>query len=175
MMREQQHVEKPFRVGVFDTVAQADAAVRNLLGAGFTRDQLAVICSDKYKEHFFKSLPTPKPAGSYTGEAVVAGGAIGATIGGLALAVTALATGGATLLAYGTILVGGGALAGSFTGAMTTRGFKKEIADYYDQAVQRGKILVAVELEGEGHEARLAQAERILAEAGVQPIALTEG
>src|SRR4051812_8805799 len=50
---EQLQVEKPFRVGVFDTVAHADRAVRNLLAAGFTKDKLSVICSDRYKEQFF--------------------------------------------------------------------------------------------------------------------------
>ena len=33
--------EKPFRVGVFSTVPQADRAVRNLLSAGFPKEQLA--------------------------------------------------------------------------------------------------------------------------------------
>jgi hypothetical protein len=58
---------------------------------------------------------------------------------------------------------------------MMTRGFEKEIADYYEQAVQKGKILVAVEVHGAGEEQRLAKAERILAEAGSEPVALPEG
>jgi hypothetical protein len=60
----QQTVEKPFRVGVFDTVAQAEQAVHRLLDAGFTRDQLAVVCSDRHKEELFRQehLHTP-PAG----------------------------------------------------------------------------------------------------------------
>ena len=56
-----------------------------------------------------------------------------------------------------------------------TRGFEKEIADYYDAEVRLGKILVAVEVEGEGHQARLAEAERVFAEAGAEPVALVEG
>jgi hypothetical protein len=170
-----QPVDKPFRVGVFDTVAHADRAVRNLLAAGFKKSQLAVMCSDKYKEDFFHNLPTPEQAGSHTAGGVMVGGVVGATIGGLLLAATAVTTGGATLLAYGTVLIGGGAFAGSFTGAMMTRGFENEIVNYYDQAVQRGKILVAVEVEGKGKEPRLAEAERILEQAGVEPQALPEG
>ena len=171
----QQVADKPFRVGIFGTVAQADRAVRLLLAAGFTKDQLAVICSDEYKEQFFRDLPTPEPAGAHTTKAMVAGGVIGATVGGLALAASALVTGGASLLIAGPALVGGAAIAGTFTGAMATRGFEKEIADYYDQAVQRGKILVAAEVHGEGSAARLAEAERALAEAGAEPIPLAEG
>ncbi len=172
---DERTTEKPVRVGVFGTVAQADRAIRNLLAAGFEKEQLAVICSDKYKEQFFRDLPTPEPAGSYTSEGIAIGGAIGLTIGGLALMATALATGGATLLAAGTVLFGGAAITGSFAGAMMTRGFDKEIANFYDQAVKRGKILVAVEVHGERSVARLDEAEHILAEAGSEPLALVEG
>jgi hypothetical protein len=167
--------DKPFRVGVFNTVAGADRAIRKLLAAGFTKDQLAVVCSDKYKEQHFRDLSTPDPSGSHTPEAIAVGGAAGAAIGGLALAAATIATGGVGLLAAGTVLIGGGAIAGAFTGAMLTRGFEKEIQDYYDQAVLQGKILVAVEIHGEGSVARLAQAESVLAEAGAEPVALVEG
>jgi hypothetical protein len=167
--------DKPVRVGVFDKVASASQAVNNLLAAGFTKEELGVLCSDKYKAQFFQDIPKPTMGGKYTPEATVAGGVIGAAIGGLMLAATALTAGGALLLASGTVLVGGGAIAGTFVGAMSTRGVTKEVADFYDQAVQRGKILVAVEVHGEGKESRLAQAERILAEAGSEPVPLVEG
>jgi hypothetical protein len=170
-----QTTEKPVRVGVFNTVANADKAVRNLLAAGFAREELAVICSDKFKEKHFQDVPTPDPAGTHTAEGIAIGGAVGAAIGGLALAATTIVTGGAALLIAGPALIGGAALTGSFAGAMMTRGFEKEIADYYDQAVRRGQILVAVEVHGEDSAARLTQAERILAEAGAEPIPLSEG
>lgn len=170
-------VEKPIRVGLFDDVADADRAVQHLLEAGWRKKQLAVLCSDAHKEKFFRDLPHPGGiSGEYTPKAVVTGGVIGATIGGLVLAATSLATGGAVLLAAGSVLIGGGAIAGSFTGAMSTRGFKKEYVDYYDQAVQKGKILIAVEDHGENSEPRLAEAERILAEHGAEVgVPLMEG
>ncbi len=171
----QSAVDTPVRIGLYDTVAQAEQAVHNLLKAGFPKDCLAVVCSDKYKEDFFRDVPHPEPSGSHTPEAIVAGGIVGAAIGGLALVATGLVTGGASLLAYGTILIGGGAFAGSFSGAMMTRGFEKEIADFYDQAVERGKILVAVDEHGPDASARLAEAERILADAGATPLSLEEG
>jgi hypothetical protein len=55
------------------------------------------------------------------------------------------------------------------------RGVEKEAADYYDQAVQQGKLLVAVELQDPSDAGRLAKAERILAEAGAEPLPLPEG
>jgi len=170
-----QVIEKPVRVGVYDTVAAADSAVHRLLEDGFSRNELAVICSDKFKEQFFHEVPTPAVPGTYTPEAIVAGGLVGATIGGLALAATALATGGIGVLMAGTALIGGGALAGSFSGAMMTRGFQKEYAHFYDHAVQRGKILVAVEVHGDDSDERLAHAEQILADAGANPLSLEEG
>jgi hypothetical protein len=165
----------PVRVGIFKTVAGADRAIRGLLQRGFAREQLSVICSDEHKERLFRSLPHPDIPGSNTVEGIATGGVVGAAIGGLALAATAVATGGAMLLTVGPLLVAGGALAGSFTGAMATRGFEKEVANYYDQAVRRGDILVGVEYEGDDAPARLAEAERVFAEAGAEPVPLVEG
>ncbi|MFO0846650.1 MAG: general stress protein [Gemmataceae bacterium] len=167
-----QAVDTPVRVGVFSTVEDADRVVRRLLAAGFPKDRIEVITSDKHKEHLLRRVPHPHVPGEVTQEAVVAGSAVGATLGGLALAATAFVTGGASLLAAGTVLVGGGALAGTFAGAMMTRGFEKEAANYYDQAVQRGKILVGVE---DHRFDRLAEAEHIFAEAGAEPVPLVEG
>lgn len=170
-----QAVELPVRVAVFSDVNTAEKVVRQLLGAGFHKEQISVICSDKYKEEHFRDLPPTPAPGDYTQEAIAAGSVVGATLGGLALVATAFVTGGASLLAAGTILVGGGALAGSFTGAMVTRGFTKEAANYYDQAVQKGKILIGVEDHGGDREESLARAERIFAEAGAEPVPLVEG
>ena len=167
--------EKPVRIALYDTVAEADRAVRELLGAGFTREEISVICSDKHKTAHFQGVQTPAPAGSNTATGIVTGSAIGAAVGGLALAASALVTGGASLLIGGGALVMGGALAGSFTGAMATRGLEPEMVNYYDQAVQRGQLLVAVEIPGDRNEARLAQAERILERRGAESMPLVEG
>jgi len=173
---EKQAVEKPFRVGIYNTIAQADQAVRGLLDAGFSKDELTVICSNKARAEHYRDLPTEPEGASYTPQAIVTGGLVGATIGGLVLGATSLVTGGVALLAAGGwMLIGGGAIAGSFTGAMAVRGVQKEIADYYEQSVRLGKILVAVEEHGEGSQAKLAKAEEILAGAGAEPVALVEG
>lgn len=168
-------IDRPVRVGVFAKVQNAEKAVSDLLAAGFTREQITVICSNKHKEALFGDLADQVQGTRETPEAIVTGGVVGATLGGMALAVTAVMTGGASILAAGAVLIGGGAIAGSFTGAMMTRGFQKEAADYYDSAVQLGKILVGVEILGEGTEARRAEAERILTNAGAEPVALSQG
>src|SRR5258707_15852709 len=75
-------VEKPFRVGVFSTVARADRAIHKLLSAGFRKEQLSLICSDKHKEQIFRDVPKTETSGTYAPGGIVAGGAVGAALGG---------------------------------------------------------------------------------------------
>lgn len=164
-MAEMDQATRPIRLGIFDAVGDAERAVRALFKAGFRKEELGILCSSKYKEEFFPSLPAAVPPGAPP-SAIAAGGAIGATIGGLALASTALFTGGITLLAAGAVLLGGGAIAGGFTGAMVSLGYDRTVAERYERAVHQGKILLAVEIHGAGSDLRLAEAERILRENG---------
>ncbi len=161
--------------GVFSNIEDATRAIHDLLGAGFTKEQITVICSDQTKELYFKEFEHQEPAGTFTPTAAVVGGTIGATIGGLSVIAAAVATGGAALWAAGPITAWAGGVAGGLVGAMMTRGVEKELANYYQQAVVEGQILVAAEDEGPDHEARLANAASILAAAGAKPLALPEG
>ena len=166
---------RPFRVGIFTTVEAADHAVAGLLKAGFTNDQITVVCSDKAIEAHFKDFEHESPAGTHTPLAAATGSAIGALMGGLASVATIAATGGLGIIIAGPLFAGTGAIVGGLVGAMTTHGVERELADYYDQAVTSGKILVAAEDHSPQHGAKLAQAERVLAEAGAEPISLREG
>ena len=167
--------DKPIRVGVYPTIAQADQAVQGLLDAGFTREEISVLCSDPAKEAHFQAFEKEEPAGTYTLPAAATGGAIGATLGGLTAFAGVVATGGIGLLAAGAVgLLSGGAF-GSLIGAMVTRGFEKSAANFYDQAVVAGKVLVAVEVHGPDQQARLATAARVLEAAGAEPLPLVEG
>ena len=87
----QQLIATQTRAGAFDTVAKADRAIRWLLASGFSKDQLAVVCPARFKDHFHPAVPQAEAAEA--GSAIVRGGAVGATLGGLALAATAI-TGG---------------------------------------------------------------------------------
>src|SRR5688572_28104531 len=167
--------DKPIRVGVYNTIAQADQAVQGLLDAGFTREEISVICSDPAKEAHFRAFEKEEPAGTFTLPAAATGGAIGAALGGLTAFAGIVATGGIGLVAAGALGVLSGGAFGSLIGAMVTRGFEKSAANYYDQAVVAGKILVAVEVHGEDQQARLATASRVLDEAGAEPLPLVEG
>lgn len=165
---------RPVRAGVFSTVPQVQQALENLLAAGFRHQQISVVCSDQLKERYFREFSQQAPAGAHTPEAAATGGAIGATVGGVAAGAVGVATGGLPLLVAGGIGLLAGAVWGGFLGAMMTRGLEKEVADYYDQAVQSGKLLVAVE-QHDHLKPSLAAAEQILISAGAEPLSLPEG
>lgn len=168
-------LERPIRVGVFSTIRAADCAVDNLLKEGFTAEQISVVCSDRVKEKHFQQFEHEEPAGTYTPAAVAVGGAIGAALGGLTVIAGAVTTAGLGLLAAGGLAAWAGGIVGGLVGAMTTRGVEREVANYYDQAVTAGKILVAAEDHSEAQRQKLERAETILAECGAEPLALPEG
>jgi hypothetical protein len=173
-MATTQTLSRPVRAAVFASTNAAERAVRELQAAGFSERDITVVCSDETKERSLRRFEHQQPAGTNTPAAAATGGVIGATLFGLT-AIAASATGGIPLaIAGGWALLTGG-VAGGFLGAMLTRGVEKEAANFYDQAVAAGKILVAVEVHGQAAERRLAQAGRILDQAGAEPLPLTEG
>ena len=90
---------------------------------------------------------------------------MGATLGGLALAATVI-TGGVAGVMTAVVLIGGGAFAGGFSNLIVSKGYEQEADDHYKQAIERGQIVVGVEVHGEDHIGQLAEAQRILNEAG---------
>jgi hypothetical protein len=170
--------KRPVRVGIFDTVQEADRVVAELLAARFSKKQISVVCSDKaVADHFVaEGLHEEKPAGTETPKRALVGGAIGSALGGLAFVGLATAT-GLGIVAAGALLpaVIGGGTAGSLVGAMTSRGVEPEAADFYDQSLERGRLLVVVEEHGDASTEDLAVAEKIFAENGAMPIPLADG
>jgi hypothetical protein len=161
--------------GVFSNVEDAARAVHNLLAAGFTKEHITVVCSDETKERHFREFEHQDPAGTHTTSAAVVGGTIGAALGGLSVIAAAVATGGMALWAAGPITAWAGGVAGGLVGAMMTRGVEKELANFYQQAVVEGQILVAAEDPGPQRGASLGRAAKILADAGAKPVPLPEG
>ena len=166
---------QPIRAAVYSTVAETKDAVSRLLAAGFTKDQITVICSDDTKERYFRDFEHQEKAGANTPAAAATGGAIGATLGSLATGAVGLAIGGVPLIVAGGIGLMAGAVWGGFIGAMMTRGVEKEAANFYDQEVQAGKLLVTVEQCQPGARPSLEDAERIFADAGANPLPLAQG
>jgi hypothetical protein len=166
---------RPLEVGVFNSVDDARKAVQELLNAGFTRDHVTVICSDETKERYFREFEHQDPAGTFTPGATITGATIGALLGGLTVVVSAIATGGLALWAAGPITAWAGGVAGGLVGAMMTRGVEKELANFYQQAVVSGQILVAAEAHGPNSSQMLAKAAKVLADSGAKPLPMQEG
>jgi hypothetical protein len=167
--------ERPFRAGVFNSVEQAQAAVNALQANGFTSDQITVVCSDELKERHFREFEHWEPAGTNTPAAAAIGSALGATVLGLSTAAVGSAFSLDAAAAMGGAGLWTGTIFGGFVGAMMSRGTENELADFYNQAVQDGKILVAAEAHGDDAVARLAMASAILADKGAEPLPLAEG
>jgi hypothetical protein len=161
--------------GVFTSIDDARQAVHALLDAGFAQQQITVVCSDETKERYFSEFDHQQPAGTHTPKATIAGGTIGAVLGGLTVIASALATGSLALWAAGPITAWAGGVAGGLVGAMMTRGVEKELANFYQQAVVNGQILVAAEEHGPDGRRKLAEAARILAAAGAVPLQMSQG
>lgn len=167
--------KRPVRVGTFGSVPEAARAVQGLLDAGFTKEHISVVCSDRTKEAFFREYEHDQPAGATTAVSAGAGAVIGGIAAGLVAVTGVVATGGLGLVVVGPLFAGTGAAVGTFVGAMMSRGVEHEVANYYDQALPRGDILVAAEIEAGGDVAMLDCAERVFETAGARPVALPQG
>jgi len=166
---------QPVVAAVYNHISNADDAVARLLEAGFTKEQITVVCSEKAVEEHFREFDHQDPAGTHTPARAAIGGAIGMAIGGLVTLGVATA-GGAVILGAGALLSGAaGAVTGGLVGAMSARGIEKELADYYDQELTRGKILVAVEDTSDRRDQTIPLAEQIFIETGSEPVELPEG
>ena len=136
-----------------------------MLAAGFLKEQLAVICPASFKEHFLADAPHVESPSADAPEALAMGGALGATLGGLALAATVV-TGGVAGMLTGVVYIAGGAMAGGFGNLIVSKGYEQETDDYLKRAVEQGQIVVGVEIHNEAFAGQLAEAQRILDEAG---------
>ncbi len=168
-----EEVPASIRLGIFNSVEQTQTAVTRLLAAGFTREQISVICSDESKERNFEEYDHQHgPSGQFS--AADLGSRIGSTLGGLVVVATAFASGGVPLLASEGPAAWTGGVAGGFIGSLMGRGVQDELAHFYDHAVTQGKLLVAVEEQRVDFQDRLAQAARILADAGAETVTLPQ-
>src|SRR5262249_18596450 len=76
--RSQSDPEFAVRGGIYTTLAAADQVVAQLLSAGFSKEDITVVCSDEARERHFREFEHQDPAGDHTEGATVAGSSIGA-------------------------------------------------------------------------------------------------
>ena len=140
-------------VAMFDNVNDAQAAVRELVDNGFTRENISLVSregADQYGE-----LLDPLPMDD-TIEGVASGALLGG-LTGLVVGLFALAIPGVgPVIAAGPIAAaltgaGVGAVTGGLVGALVDLGYDEDTAGYYAEGVRRGSVLVAVKA-GNRHE-----------------------
>ncbi|MGV3617643.1 MAG: DUF2382 domain-containing protein [Fimbriimonas sp.] len=138
-------------VGLFDDRETAQTAVRDLIDAGFRRQDISVVAADPggklYKQHV-------DDQGNSAGEGAATGLASGAVVGGL---LGLLIGAGLIFVPVGVfaagpiagLIAGGaaGAATGGILGGLIGLGIPKEEADVYAESVRRGGTLVTVSAE----------------------------
>lgn len=137
-------------VGVFNSVTDAQDAVRELESAGVPRTDISIVANKNAVGYdTLKDTANRDKASD-----VIADAGIGAAIGGVG-GLLLSAAGALTIPVIGPILAAGpiaaaltgagvGAAAGGLIGALTETGVPEEQARYYAEGVRRGDVLVTV-------------------------------
>lgn len=149
-------------VALYDDFASANAAVRDLVDNGFSRDDISLMASDAegtYGNYITgREVTDVETSGATEGAGVGAGvGAVVGGLGGLLVGLGALAIPGVgPVIAAGPLAAaltglagaGVGAVAGGITGgllgALVDMGIPEESAHYYAEGVRRGGTLVSL-------------------------------
>lgn len=151
-------------VAIYDNFHTANEAVRELVDAGFSRENISLIANNSRGNYSAEGTMTATETGENIADETGAGAGVGAGIGaavggvgGLLVGLGALTIPGiGPVLAAGPLAValstltgaGVGAVAGGVTGgllgALIGLGIPEEEAEYYAEGVRRGGVLLTV-------------------------------
>jgi len=136
--------QRPYVVGVFEKYDQAEKAIKDLLDAGFTRDEIGFAMRGNTAEldEGDKAEAYGNAALARTTTGAVAGSLLGGTLG----AITSLLIPGfgAVLLSGILVMAAGGAVAGGFAGLISTMQLSDEEKLYYKGELEAGRCIVVV-------------------------------
>jgi hypothetical protein len=134
--------------GLYPSVNRAESAVDELVGSGFSKDDVSVLMADNQgSKDFAHQKDTKAPEGTTTG--VAAGGTIGGALGLLA-GIGALAIPGVgPFIAAGPIMgalagLGVGGAVGGLVGALVGMGIPEYEAKRYEGRIKEGGVLMSV-------------------------------
>src|ERR1700735_2524754 len=160
--------------GIYQNAKQAERTVDDLLGAGFSNDDISVLLPDnKGTRDFAHDKSTKAPEGATAG--VTTGGVIGGTLGLLA-GIGALAIPGlGPFIAAGPIMgalagLGVGGAVGGVVGALVGMGIPEYEAKRYEGRIKEGGILLSVHCDTSGE---IKRAKEILKSTGAEDISST--
>jgi hypothetical protein len=157
--------------GIYPNNSAAEAAVDQLVAAGFSNQDVSVLMADrKGSKDFAAEKNTKAPEGATTGAGV--GGAVGGTLGLLA-GIGALAIPGVgPLIAAGPIMgalagLGAGGAVGGVVGALVGLGIPEYEAKRYEGRVKDGGVLLSVHCDSSNE---VSRAKDILKATGAEDI-----
>jgi hypothetical protein len=144
-------------VGLYSNLDSANDAVRELVAAGFNRDNISLVARDAAGVYTREVGDEDVKGGDGAGFGALIGGLTGIVVGLSAIIVPGvgpiIAAGPVAALLGGTAGAAVGAVAGAVTGGLTASlinlGVPEEYAEYYTESVRRGGALVSVMAEGD--------------------------
>ncbi|MBD3676133.1 MAG: hypothetical protein HUJ26_21700 [Planctomycetaceae bacterium] len=160
------------RAGIFESPEEVENLLPKLRAAGFGADQISVFTSntefqERFKPYLDENFQLPEDQNR-----MQKAGEVGLGLGGAAALVTLATTAGTSIFAIGAF--SGIAVLGTFVALMLSRGVKEEAADFYEQEIQAGQILVTVESHGEDASQLLTRADEIFSQHGAKTFDLEE-
>jgi len=160
--------------GIYGSRTMAEDAVDRLLASGFRNEDISVLLQDNVgTKDFAHEKQTKAPEGTTTG--VVAGGAIGGTLGLLA-GIGALAIPGiGPLIAAGPIMgtlagIGSGGVVGGIIGALVGMGIPEYEAKRFEGRIKSGGILLSVHCDNSDW---VGKAKDLLKQTGAEDVSST--
>jgi hypothetical protein len=146
---EKENIMTKTVVGLFDTTAEAQSVVQELINSGFERNNISLVANDARGEYTREVGGTESSAAEGAGAGAVGGGVLGGVLG-LLVGVGALAIPGiGPIVAAGPLVAaltgaGIGAATGGIIGALVGAGIPEEDAGFYAEGIRRGGTLVMV-------------------------------
>jgi hypothetical protein len=157
--------------GLYANRSQAERAVDTLQQSGFRTDDISVLLPDRQSsEEFAHEKNTKVPEGTTTG--VVAGGAVGGTLGLLAGIGSLAIPGLGPFIAAGPIMgalagLGAGGAVGGLVGALVGMGIPEFEAKRYEGHVKDGGVLLSVHCDNSDW---VGKAKKILEQTGAHDV-----